>query len=191
MTALALAPAFSRQSLRLSGSGVVRKVLLALAAAMIAVSAITQPVAAANITGPVYSAPAICQVSAMGGGKFIYVPVPAIYASNRTAGAGNDQQTIRYWTRLVDLNGNAPWAWVFAGQGSANDNRAATLPVYSTIGNTAYQHRWGPYSFNASMKAQILVEWWTGSTLLGTLTATLPSYTLWADGFSTPGYKSC
>jgi hypothetical protein len=100
--------------------------------------------------------------------KVLYVPVPRIWSSNRTYGAGNDLQNVRYWTRLVDLANRPITTYAYGGQGTSNDNRSASLPYISTFSGQHWQHKYA-FGLTTDVKVQVLVAWYdTAWRLLGT-----------------------
>jgi hypothetical protein len=169
----------------------IQRIALGFAVAMLAAAAVAAPAAAAtNVTGPVTSTGVVCMADFSYGNQ-MYVPVPNIWASNRRAGAGNDPQTVMYWTRAVDLAGNPLTAWAFDGQGTANDNAPASLPYawrFYRAGNIYSNHR---YYITGSVRAQVKVAWYEGSTLLGVLDVTLAAYYPYSFGFQNGVYPSC
>ena len=76
--------------------------------------------------GVVQAPRSVCQQ--LNGIKYMYIASTGIYASNRTAGSGNDLQFVRYWTRVINANGVPLTSWSLAGSGYANDNAPASLP---------------------------------------------------------------
>ena len=100
--------------------------------------------------------------------KVLYVPVPKIWSSNRTYGAGNDLQYVRYWTRLVDLANRPLTGYAFGGQGTSNDNRSASLPYVSTFSGQPWQLKYS-FGLTTDVKVQVFVAWYdTSWRLLGT-----------------------
>jgi hypothetical protein len=91
--------------------------------------------------------------------RTMYVHAPVIYAPNYTAGSGNDWRWVRFRTRLVNVYGQtvnnsmswSPWAVAW-------DNSNAK---FSGTQN---------FSFSTTSRAQIDIQWWNSTTLLGTAT---------------------
>jgi hypothetical protein len=140
-----------------------------LALALATTAAATQPsqvAARTGVTGYWSVSQPICTVSTSG--RQMYVPVPKIWAANRTAGSGNDLQYVRYWTRLVDLNNRPLTAYAFGGQGTANDNVSARLPYTSTFSGYQWNQRWNLPTWSWA-KLQVSFAWYdTSWRLLGT-----------------------
>jgi hypothetical protein len=172
------------------GRRMLRKVGLALGIAMLAVGAIVGPAAAVGSSGWVgpVSAPGVVCVADYSFGNQMYVPVPTIYSSNRHAGAGNDLQTVRYWTRAVDLAGRPLTNWIFTGQGTANDNVSASLPYAYKFGTIYSNLR---YPITSGVKAEIKIAWYEGSTLVGVQDSEYQAYLAYSFGWMPGTFASC
>jgi hypothetical protein len=153
-----------------------------IAAALALGTAQATSAATSGTTGPASIPPPACVVT---GVRYLYQVLPTVYAANRTPGAGNDRQIVRYWSRVYDYaSGNPLTDWIYGGGGYANDNLAAALPSNGTVHGTPYATYWTVTG--NQVREQYLIGWYTtGDTLIGSWSTELATYTVWQwDGGS-------
>jgi hypothetical protein len=150
-------------------------------AALASASPASTNAASWGVGGPASLTFSECQL--VGGQKYLYAARPTVYASNRTAGTGNDRQLVRYWTRLVGADSRPITAWTLGGAAYANDNVAAPLPVYSQFMGNLIGTRWGPMGINPAVRVQYSIAWYNAAgTAIGNQEALARGYRLWATG---------
>lgn len=138
----------------------------------------TQSAAAATsgITGSSSTPASVCQ-SGAGMNRTIYASIPTMFASNRTAGAGNDAQIVRYWVRAYDITtGGVLTNWVAGGAAWANDNASAVFPSAGTAWGVSYNAKFTTTNPN-SVRLQYYLAWYTSADVqLGTTDFVITQY---------------
>lgn len=131
--------------------------------------------------------------------RYLAAPVPNVAASNRTAGAGNDPQIVRYWVRYYDAYTGAVLStaagnvegWTFGGESQVNDNQMGSFVSKGTIfpESPTFSRPWNVGYFldtPSAVRLQYLVAWYTtGNVYLGQAT---PGLALYQGGWGSNGF---
>jgi hypothetical protein len=139
------------------------------------------------LPGPITWHQQLC-VKAPGAYHDLFLAAPDVWAINRTAGWGNDQQNVVLFARVVDENLGATDStpWFIVGGAVANDNAPAKFPVAAQfLGlNFVFKHPnhamtgWGDY------RVHFMVAWYAATDKVGTSPLSVsPDTTMRVIGF--------